>query len=104
LLTHSLLLAYAVAGRLVTHPDTTLAVARENLRRTQQSATGGSATVSFDAWQRLLDGPVPELLAVLTATSSWSRELRQNSPIAGVLTPQERAQVLATHRRLASGR
>ena len=37
LLTHSLLLAYAVTGRLVTHPDTTLAVARENLRRTQQS-------------------------------------------------------------------
>jgi hypothetical protein len=100
----SLLLAYAVAGRLVTDPDTTLAVAQENLRRTRQSATGGSATVWLDAWQRLIDGPLLELLAVLTGTSTWSRDLRQNSPFAGVLTPQERAQVLATHRRLASGR
>ncbi|SFU08013.1 hypothetical protein SAMN05660657_05469 [Geodermatophilus amargosae] len=100
----SLLLAYAVAGRLVTDPDTTLAVARENLRRMRQSVTGGSATVWLDAWQRLLDCPLPELLATLTSTSSWSCDLRQNSPFAGVLTPQERAQVLATHRRLAGRR
>ena len=98
----SLLLAYAVAGRFVAAPDATLAVARENLRRMRQSVIGGSATVWLDAWQRLLDGPLPELLAVLTSTSSWSCDLRQNSPFAGVLTAQERAEVLATHRRLAA--
>ena len=47
-------------------------------------------------WARLLDGPLVELLTALTSPTPRSRELRQNSPFAGVLTDAERLAVLAT--------
>jgi hypothetical protein len=110
----SLLLAVAVAGHVVTDPDRTRALARANLRRMRASgaggtAAGGTATMWLDAWERLLDGPLVELLTALTSPSPWSRELRQNSPFAGVLTDAERQRVLAVHRqsvpaRAATGR
>ena len=41
-------------------------------------------------WADLIDGPVEDLLEALTSRSPRSRELRQNSPFAGVLTDEER--------------
>ena len=91
----SLLLAHAVAGRVATDPDGTRALARDNLRRMQASSAGGAGTVWLDAWEPLLDRPLLELLAALTSPSPWSRDLRQTSLFAGVLTPAERPRVLA---------
>ena len=43
----------------------------------------------------LLDGPLMDLLRALTSHSVRSRELRQNSPFAGILAEDERRSVLA---------
>jgi excisionase family DNA binding protein len=93
----SLWLAYAIAGRIVTDPDATIAQARRNLDR-MRAASRGQASRWLDEWARVLDGPIDELLEVLTGTSPRSRELRQNSPFAGVLTAADRDRVLGAWR------
>jgi hypothetical protein len=50
---------------------------------------------------RLLDAPLPQLLAALTSSSPHTHDLRQVSPFAGVLSEAERVQVLDTARRMA---
>ncbi len=92
----SWLLGYAVAGRVVANPDATRALARTNLARLRETAP--RAAVWLDEWERLLAGPLPELLLALTSPSERSRELRQNTPFAGVLTDEERERVLQTAR------
>lgn len=94
----SLLLAHAVAGHVATDPDGTRAMARANLRRMLEATPRGGARVWLQEWARLLDGPLVDLLATLTSPTPRSRELRQNSPFAGVLSDTERLAVLATAR------
>ncbi len=52
----------------------------------------------------MLDGPVDALLATLTDPSLRGREMRQNSPFAGLLTDDERAAIIANWRTSSSGR
>ena len=91
----SLLLAYAVAGHVVADPESSLALARRNLERMRVTASRGAARVWFEEWSKLLDGPLTDLLRALTSHSVRSRELRQNSPFAGILAEDERRSVLA---------
>ncbi|MCO7220401.1 helix-turn-helix domain-containing protein [Klenkia sp. PcliD-1-E] len=92
----SMLLAHAVAGHVATDPDGTRAIARANLQRMFEATPRGGARVWLQEWARLLDGPLLDLLATLTSPTLRSRELRQNSPFAGVLTEAERLTALAT--------
>jgi hypothetical protein len=94
----SLLFAYVVAARLVVEPEQTINQARVNLERMLAGDVRGSVRRWLMEWARLLDGPVTEILSALTSPSLRSRELRQNSPFAGVLSDDERQQVLATSR------
>jgi hypothetical protein len=48
----------------------------------------------LDEWERLLHGSLIQLLTQLTSPSPKGRELRQNSPFAGVVDEQTRSQVL----------
>jgi excisionase family DNA binding protein len=89
----SLWLAHAVAGKLVSDPETHLAIARQNLGR-QRGLARGRAVTWLDEWERLLRRPLYELLEALTSMSSKGRELRQNSPFVGVLSDREREHVL----------
>ncbi|ADG73703.1 DNA binding domain protein, excisionase family [Cellulomonas flavigena DSM 20109] len=93
----SLYLAYAIAGKLVQDP-TLLDVARQNLARMRERHTRGRPAQWLREWQELLDGPLDALLAALTSPSQRSRELRQNSPFAGVLTDAERMAALRAAR------
>ena len=86
----SLWLSHAVAGRLVQNPAGVLAIARPNLALMLTGSARGSAKVWLQQWAELLDGPVEDILEALTSRSPRSRELRQNSPFAGVLTDEER--------------
>jgi excisionase family DNA binding protein len=89
----SLWLAFAIAGKIVADPEGTKRIGARNLRRMRTKARG--RTVSWlEEWQRLLDGPVPRLLTALTSRSPHGRELRQNTPFAGVLSDAERVSVL----------
>jgi hypothetical protein len=49
-------------------------------------------------WEELLQLPTKELQARLVEDSPEMRRLRQSSPFAGVLSEQERLEVLARHR------
>ena len=45
-------------------------------------------------WQELLAQPVPEIASVLVLDEEEARDLRQNTPFAGALTPAERWQIV----------
>ncbi|MFN2570752.1 MAG: helix-turn-helix domain-containing protein [Gemmatimonadales bacterium] len=91
----SLWLSHAVAGRLVEDPQGVLARARNNLAHMFAGSARGSAKIWLQKWQQLLDGPVEGVLEALTSRSPMSRELRQNSPFAGVLTEAQRRTALS---------
>lgn len=98
----SLWLGYAVAGRLVADPDSGLSRARTNLAHLQSLHTKGQAARWLREWEHLLDGPLDKVLEVLTSKSVHARELRQNSPFAGLLPDSERQAVLAASRRVTN--
>lgn len=94
----SLWLGIAVAGEIVRDPARAFALAREQLRRGRRSSRW------IDEWAELLDGSTSEVLRVLTADTVHARELRQNSPFAGLLTEEHRQQVLDSFRQEGSTR
>ena len=93
----SLWLASALAGQIVTDPVRALRIARQNLDRMRQTSRGRTR-MWLEEWDRLLDGNLESLLGVLTSRSPRARELRQNSPFAGLLEEDEREQVLRSWR------
>ena len=56
------------------------------------------------AWEAVLGRSPAQVIKVLTAGDERSRELRQNTPFAGVLTPEEITGVLLQVRRLQGRR
>ncbi len=93
----SLLLHHVVAGKVVVDPDGIRALARDNLTRLRAQQPPAAAA-PLDEWERLLDGPLLELLEVLTSRSEHAQRLRQYSPFAGALTDTEREAALAAAR------
>lgn len=91
----SLWLAYATAGRIVESPDHSLTLARRNIEH-MRGTTRGQARRWMDEWHRLLGGPIEHLLEVLVSPSPRSRELRQSSPFAGLLSDEERTRILSS--------
>lgn len=77
-------------------PERTLHRARVNLRRLQPAHPRGVVERWLGEWERLLDGPLDELVEALTSRSERGCELRQNSPFAGVLSQRERGASLRT--------
>src|SRR6056297_486 len=93
----SLWLAYVVGGRIATEPDRTIGDALSQLDKMRPSARG-QARKWLDEWERILNGPVDQVLAALTDRSLRGRELRQNSPFAGTLTNEHRRTALEAWR------
>ena len=94
----SLLLGHAIAGRVAIDPAGSRALARSNLARMQASVTRGSTRKWLYEWERLVNGPLVDLLTALTSPSPRSVELRQNLPFAGLLSEDERERVLVNAR------
>jgi excisionase family DNA binding protein len=94
----SLWLGYATAGKLVADPVGVIEKARQNLARLKRTHQRGVGNRWLEEWDRLLGGPVDAVLEALTSRTPRARELRQNSPFAGVLTEAERANVLSRFR------
>lgn len=92
--TQSLILAHAIAGEIVRNPEATITKAKHNLAAMKNSPSRGSTRVWLNEWESLLNGPMINLLQALTASTQRSRELRQNSPFAGVLSETAREQAL----------
>lgn len=85
----SLWIGTAIAGDLVRDPERVRSIGREGL--STQSTRANRWTIE---WARLLDGPTNEIIKALTSDTIHARELRQNSPFAGVLTAEARQAVL----------
>lgn len=97
--TQSLLLAHAVAGEVVKNPKATIEKAKANLGIMQAAPHAGAARIWLQEWETLLNGPIVTLVQALTANTQRSRELRQNSPFAGVLSEEARRRILESFQR-----
>ena len=78
-----------------------LAVARD---RVAAWLSKGSVHPAYaEGWRALLDGPLPDLCALLEDRGEQARALRQVTPFAGFLPPRERWTIWReTRARLAS--
>lgn len=95
----SLWLNTAIAGRLVHDPELVLERARANLEKMENAHPRGQAAHWLGQWRTLLWGPTERIMEVLTSPTPWAREMRQNSPFAGVLDEDDRIAVLEAFRR-----
>lgn len=97
------LLHVAVAGRLITDPDTVLAIARRNIASAQSTHRSDGLTAQhLREWEGLLDAGLPSLLRALLSEGDRFVTLRSSSPFAGVLTDDERRAVLSSARAVRS--
>jgi hypothetical protein len=87
----------AVADRLRAEPSAVLEHARRNLDRwTEGDAFGPGELASLDEWRRILDeADVNQLVEVITDVSDEAQRLRSSSPFVGVISPEERMEILA---------
>lgn len=90
----SLWLGYAIAGKIVTDPNSAISLARRNID-TMLITHRGAGRRWLSRWNDLLDGPTEQILQALTSNSVTARELRQNNPFAGLLDEATRLQVIA---------
>lgn len=85
----SLTLGRRIAADLPNRPEW-MALARENLQRwTVQNADAPGLVRCYTEWLALLDRGVSEVCRILTQESDEGQRLRQSSPFAGALSPQE---------------
>lgn len=77
-----------IAAELPRRPEW-ITLARENLDRWSRLNAGAPSLLRcYQEWKCLLDLPVSEICAILTAMTDEGHRLRQNSPFAGALSPQ----------------
>lgn len=88
----SLAMAEAVVAKIEGDPERAgLEQARRTLKRWQRIHQGNPRmTDTLNRWQGILSLPWREIKTILTDPEDAGAELRQNSPFAGVLTPEER--------------
>jgi transcriptional regulator with XRE-family HTH domain len=86
----SLALHRAIAERLMADPGGVLARARVTLRRMLPNAADSQP---LREWRILLKRPLPALLEVVLDPGPWARELRHQTPFAGILSAAERSDV-----------
>jgi len=82
-----------VAKRLRADPDGVLKKARGNLAK-MRSVHGRSSEPYFSVWEKLLDGPMDELMHVLLTDDQESFDLRQCTPFAGIVPEKRRQDIL----------
>lgn len=92
----SLAMHALIAARIARNPEL-LGKARENLER-WSSRWGDDPPRWAREWQALLGRPWPEIAALITEPSENAARLRQSSPFAGLLTPEERKRIHETFR------
>ena len=95
-------LAQRIASGLPQHPEW-IDLARANLDRwSRVNADAPSLLRCYEEWRKLLQGRVPDICAALTAGTDEGQRLRQNSPFAGILSPDEVWEIKSRHRHATS--
>lgn len=95
----SLWLHRALMAHLMLDPKNVLKSARANIESWKSKhRSDGMVSHYLEQWERIIDNGVDSVVSVLTGTDEISRELRQNSPFAGVLSDDERRRALQSFR------
>ncbi|MEI8148868.1 MAG: helix-turn-helix transcriptional regulator [Actinomycetes bacterium] len=84
----------AVSLKIEANLTDTISIARRNLALMRESDQFGRSSFYFDTWQTLLDGSLSDLVRVMVSTDATAKELRQASPFSGILSDEERFEVL----------
>jgi hypothetical protein len=85
----SLEMATRVAQGLGDHPEW-IDLARSNIDRwSRLNHDAPRLLACYAEWRALLERPIEEVAAILTEETDRGQRLRQNSPFAGALSPQE---------------
>ncbi len=95
----SLELASRIAAGLPDHPEW-IELARANLdhwARRNHDAPG--LLRCYAEWEEILQRPIAEVCAILTADTDESQRLRQNSPFSGVLSSRNVWEIKSSLRR-----
>ncbi|HEX4445035.1 MAG TPA: hypothetical protein VHZ81_15800 [Galbitalea sp.] len=83
-----------IAVKLIEDPRRVLQVGRERLARSRENVQGG-AKAWVDEWDALIElGSLGKLIDVMTGTSQRDLDLRSVSPFVGLLSADEREDVL----------
>lgn len=88
----SLAFGRLLAERISEHPEL-IARARATATRWLQTSSARSAPALHE-WLEVLNGPSEGVLHLLTGRDERATRLRQSNPFAGVLSPQERNEIL----------
>jgi excisionase family DNA binding protein len=91
----SLRLHQALLTPMLAEPDAVISKAHDNLNRwTGMHRPDGMTARYLEEWKRVLNGGLDAIVDVVISPTQEARELRQNSPFAGVLPDETRRQVL----------
>lgn len=90
----TLALHRAVVEKLREDTELVLSKARAQLLVMREADVGGHSSVYLKTWSRLLEGSIDELTATMVSTDQPARDLRQSSPFGGVLSDEERLDVI----------
>ena len=83
-----------IAERLQANPEAVIGLAKSNIARWRKMDPDSKSDPYFVRWERLLNGPLPDLLEFMVSPSQEARDMRQCSPFPGVLTDRERWDIL----------
>lgn len=90
----------AVAAKVAANPDRVLAKAEATARRLLEAEPDGAPWLR--QWLALIDRGPEAVMRTLVSIDPLARELRANSPFAGVLSESERTAILAAFNRAGS--
>ena len=91
----SLRLHQALLTPMLVEPDAVISKARDNLNRWSRMHRPDGMTARYlEDWKRILNDGLDAIVDVVISPTQEARELRQNSPFAGVLPDETRRQVL----------
>ncbi len=92
----SLALHCLAAASIERRPEL-LEIARRNLVN-WRLARGGVLPGALQEWEEILSSPWPQIAAIMTVPTEEGARLRQSSPFAGVLSPEQRRRVYEAFR------
>ena len=93
----SLRLHQALLTPMLAEPDAVISKAHDNLNRwTGMHRPDGMTARYLEQWKQVLNTGLDAIIDVVVSPAQEARELRQNSPFAGVLPDETRRQVLRT--------
>jgi hypothetical protein len=80
---------HALIARKIERDPTLLQIARDNIDR-WDARRGGECPAWLDEWREWLNKPWQSIAMLITDPGENAARLRQSSPFAGILAPQER--------------